>query len=313
VTAVVLVVLWAPVVVEQLTGDPGNLTKLAEFFVEGGGAGAGDEAAWDDVRPAMAVSLAPVRHLEPLVVDPLAFQLPLAIGLVVGTGVAALDAVRRRRRFSAVLAGGALTGIAASVLAGGAVRGDPSLYLFSAATGVAVPAWLALAHTGVAAVRRSLRRPPAWVPKLDRVLAGGVTTAAVLTTAFAVARGPWNAGASGFAVNSPDVAMAGAAVLEELEATPGCGPGGAGCSVLVTYEEQWFTGAGLVNQLDRQGIDVSVDAYNDHVYGPGGEHQPTGDEDLVVVVGPAGEPPPDRWEGAEPLGEGPRSAVHRVG
>ena len=145
--AVLAALLWVPVLVQQLTGTPGNITAIASSFGETGEP-LGVSAGWATVSSAFA---ARPYWTQGLVVEfPESGAWPLWLIL---TGLAVIWSAMRRDWQAVRILGICLAAVAASFVAVSSASGAPSEYLVSwipavAATTIAMSAW-AIAHKSV--------------------------------------------------------------------------------------------------------------------------------------------------------------------
>ncbi len=148
--AVVVVVAWIPPLVQQVTGHPGNISRLVHFFTtpQNGPGTAGSNhsfaQAWHVV--ANTVSVVPfgtVPATTPFTGASTARQAVLAASLV-ASALAVGWAARRRNAFALGLGLVSLVGLAASVVAAMRIVGPVYSYLMLWAVFLPVPAWIAL-------------------------------------------------------------------------------------------------------------------------------------------------------------------------
>ncbi len=243
VTLGVLMLLWLPPAVDQVTNDPGNARELVSFFSKAEsehtiGDGLDETARYIGTLPAVVSgdSLASSRDR-----DPLAWPTILTL---LAFGAATVVAMRRRARDQLVLLG--LTAIAAStaVLATTRILGPMFPYLVEWIAAIGVVAWLAIGATALDALRH--RRAP-WLRT------GATVVALVLATVLAV-------DATGSArevdrdANRPAVARMADGIERRL-------PDGAERIGLRVHEigfVEWPWVSGVLLELRKRGYDVDV-------------------------------------------------------
>jgi hypothetical protein len=255
-TGIIAVVLWAPVVVEQLTSSRGNLSLLADYFLGGqteepraglraatglAGAAFGVPPPWlggDEARDYLTGAIRPGGAW--LIVVPVVL---LAVGLV-GTHLAGR---RDHQRYVVVVA--AVFG--AGVLALSRITGDLLDYLFYWRTPLAV---MVLVAAGVGVfdwvdARQQTAREQTGRPALATA---GTTAGMVLLAALSIP--PTIAVAThGDQVKPFEEEVA--AVLDQIDTDAVDG------TVLVRFDGSTIGGlqGGLTNALDRDGVDARVD------------------------------------------------------
>ncbi|CAN5620006.1 hypothetical protein BH20ACT2_BH20ACT2_08760 [soil metagenome] len=303
----VAAVLWTPVLYQEVTASEGNISDVTSYFLDGGN-GDTEPAGWSGVRDPLAVSLTPLAYGDPLSGGPHPAQPVLAALLVPALVAALVIGLRRRYQIETALAALALAGVGASVLASLAVQEVPYLYLFTSVVGVGALAWLAL---GLMVVRLVRERGGAF--RYERSSDGVRITHAAVPLALAVLSvmiatdatyvGPWNRGGSRDAtIADEDVRALGAAVAADPTLF-------AGRSVLFEYQSDFTTATGLVNELDKQGLHVTVLGPSQFVFGDA--TLPTGDEQISLVLFPGDlATPPQRP--MQLVGRGPDTALYRA-
>jgi hypothetical protein len=266
--AVVFVLMWLPTVVQQLTNHPGNLTLIYRFFTA------------PHPVPSLAASLRSVVSVYGvLLVGPsevmssylghtpnhlTAAVTATVVATAVGVAVTVVGA-RQRNRFAVALGGLSLVGLVAMVVAVSRVVGDVYGYLVVWAIAVPISALI-----GAGMVRWSLltaaQRPFTSLPQVRMVgcVVGVVASVVLCVRVVAI---PSLASAS-----DPQVGLLGSLVLPSLGSK---GPvfvndGGAGtdpASRLLDVEKF----VGLVNLLDQEGYQPTVNRFWSTQFGPGFE------------------------------------------
>jgi hypothetical protein len=277
VTAVALGVLWAPVVIQQLTRDPGNLGALLRFFRDHH-----REQSYADAWHVVASQLSAwpdwLRGAGPLNIYSGAVDLsggtPLAITVVVlaAAGVVAWRGARGAFRLVVIVG---LTLVAAFVSVSRIV-GEIFPYLIRWTWALGMLTWLAIAWALVAAWRDR----PAPRSDRDRLVAhitlgvAAVALAAVSLVNTVDAAGAGNLDASG----STAVAHLSAEVRKALPS----GDGVVEIRSLGTAGSTWI-GAGIADDLEHHGITTRVAPDLGFAYGP---DRVIGDEQPRLVVLP---------------------------
>jgi hypothetical protein len=243
---VVLLVVWAPPLWEQVTGDPGNVSEVLDAASSGGEPGVG--AAWAVRAVGEAIGVVP-SFVVPArwnnAFDP-AIGLGTAVTalVVVGALVVLGEGARRRRDRPAVAA--ASLALGAQLVAVVVVSRLP-LFL-----GVVMPGWRLLFLWGIGAFTwfaLGFVVARATAPSVGRTLAGAaaavvVVGAAVLPFTASAQEPPRDTNAALRAL-APEVAA-------ELE---GDGP----VELVVAAELPIDLQYGLFDQLERRGVDVRID------------------------------------------------------
>jgi hypothetical protein len=280
IAAGIAVAAWTPPVVEQLTGSPGNLTRIADFLrrplrphgvVESARAVAGAGGALL-LAPAGARLGGPLTAVEGTVAQALGLAVALALPL------ALLLARRERRPFAAALAALGLAVVPAAVIVVRAISGGLHEYLLR---------WLAaVGALGLVALGAAV------APVLARAVAGRrvvclVGGALVLGAGLALA-----------ALSTRRVAEVvplsrqaeGAVYRRVAAAAEACRSGIAErglreVELRIDHRDAWGLAAGLVLHLEKAGVEVSVAPGLVRVYGP--RHAPR-EPGAVLAVEPPG-------------------------
>jgi len=248
---------WAPTLIEQADGDPGNLTRLWRFATDP----PSDRTVghpWDDAVDAVVRGMA-----QPLPWPDARWVLPAVVGLGAGFVLVALLPARRRRAGGGFALGlAALGGIALVVAALSATQVVGELYGYLFFWTSAAAAVVLLAGVVATVVRWPV---PTWVPVVAIAALG-----AVLVRQFAT-----DDGASYRSADGVD-ALADHAdnVLDRQGAR----------SVLVDIvgPEAWPKAVGIVLELDRRGYDVRLERGAAEIFDP--DLAPDGRQDACLLV-----------------------------
>lgn len=298
------VVLWAPLLVDELTRSPGNLTILAEYFAdpddEPVGLRQGAELVLVHLDPWELVS---ERQIEPgrtaaAAVAPTGSRLPGA-ALLATWGVCALAAWRLRHRslvkLHLVLAVSLLLG----AFAMSRIFGFVWYYLMTWAWGINALLLVAVGWTVVVAVARRL--PPGGRRRMavfgGAALAGATALIAVATVPSASATEPPAERLSSTvrALMAPTVGA--------LRAGVGPAEEGAAGRYLVTWTDALSFGSqgfALLSELERRGVAVGV---LEGSAAPATRHRVLGARDTTAEVHFASGVWVDRWRALEGVRE----------
>ncbi|HTZ08033.1 MAG TPA: hypothetical protein VMB72_03110, partial [Acidimicrobiales bacterium] len=278
-----LVVLWLPPLVQEVTGSPGNLTLLARFFTARHPTQALRTGLWS----VLAVDGALVRGQRalPFVLG----RAPAGAGIVLvatlGVGVAAVVVgIRRRSPFAVALGAAGLAGLVVGVASATRVVGTVFAYLvlwevaapLSSLVGLGV-ALGSPAPQGAHRLRGERRRRGVTAALVVLVL--GLTAACSVRMATLPAPGH---------ASDPGVVAAWHDVAGRLR--PGRAPVYVNCTGGGVRREQVFIG--LVAVLELHGYHPRVNAFWLPVFGPG--YLARGRPPTSIVLAPAGpgRPPP---------------------
>lgn len=271
----VLGVVWLPTVVEEVSREPGNLTRLIEFTLDDDhtdnysfgveGHPIGDTAA------AVATQVAAVplgMHGGP------ATSLPgdrLAMALLCTAVGAVVVVVGRRRvaRFPAAMAGLGMVAGGAAAWSTTQVVGPLEPYQLVWASALAVPVWLAAGILVVYLLPSGTARRAGPV-----VLAGASALAVTMAMALVADDGEPTP-------SHPVVAEAARGAEEHARSS-----GARTVVVRIPANDRWPVAAGVVLELRRAGFDARIEGDWGHLFGR--QLRSDGDEDLVLVVGDAG-------------------------
>ena len=272
---VLLVLMWIPPVIEQLTGHPGNMTQLIRYFSSHAGGQPLSAAWWALVDVAASTLVGPSQVMARLLGNqPPHAELGIAV-LIVAVGAAAMAVVvglRQHRRFAAGLGLVSLLSLLGLLESFSRIVGFIFGYLVVWAVVVPLAAVVAVLLLGVPASWRS----PRWLGPLRCGLAA-LTVAGSLAFVAAVLSIPATS-----SVSDPQVGRLAALVAAHLE--PGevvaVGDAGAGSASTKLLDVERFIG--LVNELDRQGFSPKVNKVWRAQFGPG--YQASGHEDASFVL-----------------------------
>ena len=254
VAAVVTVVLWIPVVVDQLTQSPGNLRAMARYFLKGDRPSAG-------LAKGMGWLAAEYRGRPPWLgggdlFDPFTFEawprsrlwLLIPLVLIVAAGVVSH---RRRdtRAFRLVVMAAVLNGVGIATLAG--VTGIGYAYLFYWRIPLAPFTLFAAGYALVRAI------DPARVPAVRVV---GYTVLAVTVAVAGV-------GFTKDVVDHPGLVNPLEPTVRAMTARLARDAGDQAVLVRVADVAARGLQGGICDALDRQGVDVRVDTDSEFQYG----------------------------------------------
>ncbi|MDP8969411.1 MAG: hypothetical protein M3N52_02710 [Actinomycetota bacterium] len=284
--AAVTVLMWVPALIEQVTAPSGNLTELGRFALSRQpGQPLGEAlAAWTAATSVVPLGLAGTHEL------PATPSVPRLVALGAWALVAA-TCVRlgrlRRDAFVTALGESSLLGGAVCAVLAYRVPGALLGYLLYWMAVVPLAAWIGL---GVLAAQW-LRRPARMPPRLMRV--APVAAAVGLSVALSLSA-QRVAPISELSDERVDVVVGLIGQRVDLDERP---------RVLVTTASHghgvWIPMAGVVNELDRRGVDVSVGRWLARY---GTRFRRSGTEDLEVLLGRAGAVDPALAAGAEWIG-----------
>jgi hypothetical protein len=286
--ALATVVLWAPPLVEQLRGWPGNLVRIGNFIVKP----SSDVHTVADATKPMLLSLAMgTRDLgwrfgpaSAFVEAPIIGPATLA-GIAVLTALstfAAVHAARHHRRHELLALGAIAAAVVAFLLSAVRMRGELFLYLFMPMIGVAVAAWVAAVSmvVGLLGERADPGRRPG---------AAGVSRGFALAAVLAVLAGSFTIAASRHAADDGSLDAFSSPDGRQLVAALGPVCSGSATDVTVSagpdapWDQAVAVGLGLARCGRRVGFTDGLAAIAGAEYGPrpGGAH---------LVVGAASAP-----------------------
>ncbi len=279
---VVLVLMWVPPVVQEMTGNPGNLTLLYDFFtaahpgqpvsaglwsfaaasgilVEGPAEVMGSLLGGTTLHAGIAVAAALVAVLVSLAV--------LAVGLL------------QRVRFAVGIGLLSLAGYGALVVAVTHVVGLVFGYLVVWGVALPVAAFIGVGMVRAPLTRGRFRRHPVTSTIGFRVgLAVVAVAAGVLLCVRVLAIPPLGR------VSDPDVGRLASLVTPHLDphGRVAVGDGGAGTAKTQLLDTEEFIG--LVNLLDQDGYHPTVNHFWRAQFGPGYEEDGTEDHQVMLTT-----------------------------
>ena len=247
----VLAVMWALPVLQQVTGHPGNLSEIADFFTTRGGAHHSLSDALRVTGPQLTLNRGRLFSSLSRARSDLGFarddqrqgDLPdRRCG-----GRAAVN-VYRRRWFCAGLCVAGLAGTAGAVLGAQRIVGPVFGYLTSSALSMGLVLWLAVGATVTAELAR-IRRDRA---EPARYAIAVVLVVALVGASLLLAR--VDAGANLFATKRPNSIAA--RLVRNVRTLSRPGSDGAVFIEPQTGTQTWSLAAMVANQLERDGITV---------------------------------------------------------
>ena len=258
VTVVVLAVLWLPVVIQQLTGDDGNLAALVRFFRDHG-----REHTYGDAWHVLASQLSVwpdwlrgsiVRNIYSGALD-LSGPTPVAVAALLLVGATVITWRRTKDAFRLDVVVG--LAIVAGFVSVSRIVGEIFPYLVIWTWALGMLTWLAISWSVV----RWWQTRPAPDPRVGRLALGGVAVAlvvvSVVSTVDAARAGnpdvPGSRWVRGLTAKARDELPDGRGVVE-IRST-----GGAGST---------WVGAGIADELEHDGIDTRVSPDLAFAYGP---------------------------------------------
>jgi hypothetical protein len=297
---VVLVLLWLPPLIQQFTGHPGNLTLVVRFFSASHPGQSLAAALWSVAAASTVLVVGPSEVMTSILGgSPAHAGLAVAVSLatVAVAAVVVVLGARHRNRFAVGTGALTLLGAFAAVIAVTHVVGFVFGYLVIWAVVLPVAALIGVGTVPVAvpATRASGGGPNPRTVTWIRLGLGVVAVAVGVMACVCAAAIPPLARAG-----DPRVARLAALVTPRL--VPGgqvaVGDAGAGTADTQLIDTEEFIG--LVNQLDRQGLQPRVNAFWKAQFGPG--YLTDGAESRVVGL--------STWTPASPSSTG---YVGRVG
>jgi hypothetical protein len=261
VTAGVVVVLWLPTVVQQLTRDPGNLGEVLEFF--------GDHGREQQYRDAWHV-LALQLDIWPdwlsgdsatSVIGTIDFTraLPVPVALF-ALGAATVVAWRKRLSEALRLDGLVLVAIAVSFVSLTRVVDDVYAYLVRWTWPIGTVTWIAIAWSAVVWWRARERSSPR-----EQLVARGA--AAILVVALGVVVVVDVLAAARAGTPEPELSATMGRLGDAASAALPDGDGAVELRVRGREGAHW-TSAGVVDVLEHHGVDVRVGPELEFAYGP---------------------------------------------
>jgi hypothetical protein len=277
ITGAVLLAFWLPVAVQQLTRDPGNVSRLVDFFGEHG-----REQRYEDAWHVLALQLGAWPDWlkgasTPSVVGTIDFSaaLPVPIGLFALLGATAL--AWRRARSALVLDVVVLAVLAASFVAMTRIVGDVLTYLVKWTWALGTITWIAVAWSCVAAWQARERPATIRSPRFQQIARVGMAVLVVALTTIVVVD---TVAAARAGTPEPDasasMAKLGDAAFAALPDRPGV------VEVRVRGREgAYWASAGVADVLEHHGADVRVGPELEFAYG---SHRLVGDDPVRAVV-----------------------------
>jgi len=273
---IILAVMWAPPVIEEISNSPGNISSLVSFFLERGGEGRGL------ITPLLAVAGAAagpaLRILEALGLGrfPAALQVAAVALLTLLLSLSAWAWLRERKngnRFNAALLILSWAGFAAALWSATRIVGDIHHYLVFWTSSLALVALFATAGTFSIAALGSKEAGRKALPRL------GWASAAVALTIILSGLATMNIlqhGEAGSRSRSIEK-MISEPLLEHIERR------GLGRFLLeIDEHDLWPQAASLVLHLYKNGIDFAV--REEWVPMFGRQFRPSGREEAVILL-----------------------------
>jgi hypothetical protein len=249
VTAGVIAVLWLPVVVQQLTDSPGNLSTLYHFFRDHG-----REHTYGDAWHVVASQLSawpdwlhgntPAHNIYTGALD-LTGSTPIPLALVVLVGATALTWRRAKDAFRLDVL--LLVSVVAAVLSVSRIVGEIFPYLVTWTWAVGMLTWLAIAWS----VARWWQTREARDLRVGRI-ALGLAAAGLLVVSVVNA-----VDAAGAGNPDPQGSRTVAALTRDVRHALPAGPGVVEIRAGSTAGSAWI-GAGIADALEHAGIDTRV-------------------------------------------------------
>ena len=266
--AVVLVMMWAPPLVEQATRSPGNLTKLAQFFRAShpeSDRGVDHDLGRTTGHVAAELTLVPFGHdreAQPTHQG----RVAVAVAGVLAAAAVAVAGWRHRRATVAALGAISVVGPMAAIWSGTRIVGEVFPYLLVWSSTLLLPGaigagtlWLARHRKLVAAAAIGIGLSLTWT-MARHPLVPYATAADVGATAHMA--GPW-------------LAEHGARTVR----------------IRIAQHDRWPLATGLAVRLEKDGLKTTVD--QDWTFLFGDHFRPTGNEMAEVWVADATAEPPD--------------------
>ncbi|MDQ3973647.1 MAG: hypothetical protein M3276_04820, partial [Actinomycetota bacterium] len=287
-----LVAVWSPPLVEQLTAPSGNLSELARFaLARQPGHPLGEAAAgWTAAITVVPFGLASTHEL------PAGTSVPRLLGVAAWLAAAvACIAVGRVRgnRFAVALGGSSVLGAAVCGVLVTRVAGPLLGYVLYWMAAVPLAAWV-----GVVAMLAEPGQPG----RVSRAAVRGVPLLAVAGLTVAL-----TASAARVEPVSELSDERVATVVDLVDRRVDLSDGGQVVVGIATHGHGiWILMAGVVNELDRRGADVSVSRWLDRY---SERFRPSGGEELEVLLGRVGAVDPDLTVGARWVGRAGNTEV----
>lgn len=274
-TAGVCVILWLPTIGEELAHSPGNLSQLIEFFQDHPSPGHPLAEVMRLVGPQLAFT---GSSLGARITGPTNLLAPMSIGgalLVVALGVTMLigcvAGLRAKRPFLWSINAIAMASAVAAVAGTRSAYGDLEAYFTSFSTGVGMLIWIAVALDALALLDR-LRGRTRLRPRVERTALAG---ALVLSATSSVAA--WPQAKIHSTANRASVAVMADWATAAMRNRPHD-------RVLVRFvgPDPWVDGAGMMLELERRGVRVSVRPELYYLFGPA--FRSRGNEQMTIII-----------------------------
>ncbi len=277
VTAGASVLAWLPPIGEELAHSPGNLSQLIDFFREHPGPGHPINEVLRLVGPQLTLTGSAMgTHIT----GPSSLLAPMSTGgkllllLLGGTLVAGIvGSVRAKQPFLWTLNAVALASALAALISTRGAYGDLEAYFTSFSTGIGMLVWIAVLlniATLIASLGSERRADVATRAK-------SATTVAVLCLSLAVIVPAARRAPIARHADRPSVKLMADWATAAMR-------GHQHQRVLVRFvgPDPWVDGAGLMLELERQGIRVSVRPELYYLFGP--TYRSRGNEQMTVIV-----------------------------
>ena len=277
VTGAVLFVFWLPVVVQQLTQDPGNVSQLVDFF-----GNHGREQRYEDAWHVLALQLgvwpdwlkgASAPSLIGTVDFSAALPVPLGLFALLGATVLAW----RRARPAFLLDCIVLAALAATFVAMTRIVGDVLTYLVQWTWALGTATWIAIAWSCIATWQAREPEEALRSTRAQRIAGIGLY---VVVIAFAAVVVVDSVAAARAGTPHPE---ASAAMKKLGDAAFAALPGRDGVvEVRVRgHEGAYWASAGVADVLEHHGVDVRVGPELEFAYG---SHRLVGTDPVRAVV-----------------------------
>ncbi len=273
------VVMWAPTVVEQLTGSPGNVTRIVEFLrrpSEPHGLG-GSIRAVAGASGALLLAPSGARLGGPSTAVESAVAQVLGFALVAALPLALMVARRERRPFTTALAALGIVVVPAAVIVVRAISGDLHEYLLRWLAAVGALGLIAVAAAAAPALARLAARRRAARLVVGALVLGAALALATLNTRRVVEVVPLSRQAEGAVYRRVATAV-------EACRTGIAERGIREVELRIDHPDAWGLAAGLVLHLGKSGVRVSVAPDLVRIYGP--NHAPRAPGAVLVVEPP---------------------------
>ncbi len=257
-----LALMWAFPLLQQITGHPGNMSKATEFFMSHGGNSHSLAEAIKVTGPELTLihsrSFGSLAQLPSRGALPHRTSVNLVLALL-GVLAALLANLHRKRWFPAGLCVAALAGAVGSVVAAQRAVGPLYGYLTSSALAMGTVLWLAIAITVAAEAATVLSRGT------NRIRLGSVALAVACILVASVIEAAPDASASLFAHKNTDrrvtvlLSRVRSAVRARTDRPVFIDP--------QAETETWSLAALVANQLEREGTEVRTPPFWEFMFG----------------------------------------------